>query len=148
MSEAPANPDTGVAKAIAIQLTRDFCPESLDSVEEGFDSLAAAGFKVPRSVPQHAFHIPPETWSYAQSLAVFVGGICAGAVKDVLKAQLAKTLEKFLGHPTVVNEKEAESLIHAIDKQCKALRIPQEHREKLEDDFRRLLKQGPTKPVG
>ena len=130
--------DLTEAKEVAIELTKQLAPESTEAVEEGFDGLAEAEFRVPSSVPQHAFHIPPETWTYAQSLAVFVGGIFADAAKDVLKKKLAQILSKLLKRREKVEKEEREVIIKAAETEGKRLRIPKEHRQRLASDLQKL----------
>ena len=132
--------DPSEAKQVTIELTRELAPESTEAVEEGFDDLAKAGFRVPSSVRQHAFHIPPETWTYAQSLAVFVGGIFADAAKDVLKKKLAQTLSKLLKKGQRVEKEEREAVVKAAEVEGKRRRIPEAHRKRLASDLHKLRK--------
>jgi hypothetical protein len=131
------NMETG--KRVSLELVAIFCPNDVDAVEDGFDSLAASGFQVPKNIPQHAFHIPPEVWSYSQTVAIFVGGIFAGAVKDVLKGRLAKLLERLLEKDQPLTKTESEELLGAIDVEAEKLKIPDEHRKRLESDFKKVL---------
>jgi hypothetical protein len=128
-----------MAKQVSISLVTRIDPENVDAVEDGFESLSANGFKVPGTVPLHAFHIPPEVWSYAQSVAVFVGGIFAGAVKDILKARLAKLLERLLNKGESLTKQEGEELLTAVDSEGAKLGVPEEHRKRLKSDFRKVL---------
>jgi hypothetical protein len=131
--------DMTTAKEVSLFLVENVVPDEVDAVEDGFDSLAKNGFRVPKDIPQHAFHIPPEVWSYSQSVAVFVGGIFAGAAKDVLKDRLAKLLERWLKRNPPLKSEEQEELLRAVDEEAKDLAIPDEHRKRLEDDFKRVL---------
>jgi hypothetical protein len=133
----PTNIET--AKRVSLELIARFDPEDVDAIEDGFDSLAANGFQVPQNIPQHAFHIPPEIWSYSQTVAIFVGGIFAGAVKDVLKGRLAKLLERLLEKHQPLTKTERDEILGAIDVEAKKLKIPDEHRKRLESDFKKVL---------
>jgi hypothetical protein len=132
--------DLSTAKRVSLFLVAEIDPSDLDAVEDGFDNLAASGFQVPKAIPQHAFQIPPEVWAYSQTIAVFVGGIFAGAVKDVLKDHLAKLMEHLLERDKPLNADEGEELIRAVDTEGKMLGIPDQHRKRLKDDFKRVLK--------
>src|ERR1700687_1065024 len=111
--------DIATAKQISLLLVTELDSNEVDSVEDGFDNLAASGFRIPNDIPQHAFHIPPEVWSYSQSIAVFVGGVFAGAIKDVLKERLAKLLERLLEHDHALKTEEQEELVRAVDTEGK-----------------------------
>ena len=132
--------DMKTAKQVAVLLISEIDPDDVDAVEDGFDSLAANDFKVPDSIPQHAFHIPPEVWSYSQSVAVFIGGIFAGAIKDVLKARLAKLLTRLLEKRHPLTEQEGEELVKAVDTEGTKLSLPKEHRDRLKGDLGKVLK--------
>jgi hypothetical protein len=128
-----------LARQVTISLVTRIDPEDVDAVEDGFESLAANGFKVPATVPLHAFHIPPEVWSYAQSAAVFVGGIFAGALKDMLKARLAKLLERLLDKGESLTKQECQELLAAVESEGAKLSVPEEHRKRLKKDFEKVL---------
>lgn len=124
------------AKQVSLAIIQRVSPDEADMIEEGFDSLEQDGFKVPKRVPEHAFQIPPEVWSYAQTVAVFVGGIFAGAVKDVLKDRLAKILSRLLRTDDRPSDTEIAEVIKAVDTEGKRLHIPEKHRERLKRDLR------------
>jgi hypothetical protein len=132
--------DLSTAKKVSLYLVAEIVPTDVDAVEDGFDNLAGSGFQVPKSVPQHAFQIPPEVWAYSQTVAVFVGGIFAGAVKDVLKDSLAKLMERLLERDKPLSADEGEELIRAVDTEGKVLGIPEQHRKRLKNDFKHVLK--------
>jgi hypothetical protein len=132
--------DMNTAKQVSLFLVGEIDPNNVDAVEDGFDNLAASGFRVPTNIPQHAFQIPPEVWSYSQTIAVFVGGIFAGAIKDVLKDRLAKLMERLLERERPLNRDEGAELIRALDSEGKLLGIPDQHRKRLKEDFKRVLK--------
>jgi hypothetical protein len=132
--------DMSTAKRVSLFLVAEIDPNDVDAVEDGFDNLAASGFLIPKNIPQHAFQIPPEVWAYSQTIAVFVGGIFAGAIKDVLKDRLAKLLEQLLEPDKPLKGDEQEELIRAVDTEGKILGIPDQHRKRLKDDFKRVLK--------
>ena len=138
--------DMNTAKRVSLLLIGELDSNDVDAVEDGFDSLAASGFRVPKNIPQHAFQIPPEVWSYSQTIAVFVGGIFAGAIKDVLKDRVAKLLERLLERDRPLNRDEGEELIRAVESEGKALGIPDRHRKRLEDDFKVVLKMDRNTP--
>lgn len=124
------------AKQVSLAIIHRVSPDEMDMIEEGFDVLEKDGFKVPNEVPEHAFQIPPEVWSYAQTVAVFVGGIFAGAVKDVLKERLAKVLSRLLRTDDRPSDSEIADVIKAVDTEGKRLHIPEKHRERLKRDLR------------
>jgi hypothetical protein len=127
------------AKQVSLAIIQKVSPDDTDMIEEGFDSLEKGGFEVPDKVPEHAFQIPPEVWSYAQTVAVFVGGIFAGAIKDVLKERLAKILSHLLRTDDRPSDAEIADVIRAVDTEGKRLHIPEKHRERLKRDLRVIL---------
>ncbi len=127
------------AKKVSLAIIQTVSPDEADMIEEGFDRLEKGGFYVPDKVPEHAFQIPPEVWSYAQTVAVFVGGIFAGAIKDVLKERLAKILSRLLRTDDRPSDAEIADVIKAVDTDGKRLHIPEKHRERLKRDLRVVL---------
>jgi|ERR1700719_2173790 len=135
------NASLGEAKDITVRLVQQLSPSEVEAIEDGFDGLVAVDFKPPATVPEHAFHIPPEVWSYAQTIGTFVGGIIAGAAKDVIKDRLAKLILRLDKPSDSLTDAEIDELVAAVEPEGKSLGIPRSHRKRLQEDLHLFLKE-------
>jgi hypothetical protein len=136
------NQDIEMAKAVATAMASSLQSGEEDVVEDGFEKLALIGFRVPATVAEHAFQIPPETWHYALTICAFVGGIFADAGKEAGKKYLSELLTKFFHQHQPLTAIEQSAIVKSVQTQGRALGIPVIHQHALEADLQKLFDKG------
>src|ERR1700681_1794150 len=87
-------PEFEKAKAVALTFCAALRPGEDDIVDDGFELLASRGYSVSLEVPEHAFQISAEAWTYTLSLCTLVGGVFAASVRDVATKRLSDLLTR------------------------------------------------------